>query len=1212
MSEASERRRYPRYQIRLRGLVGPAGGLQSTCVICDYCTGGMLIQLPTDAPRQVSGAFRVGGEAKLNTEFLTPSGPQPFRISARVAWVGGDNVGLAFVAPSEHIVSALQLHDRIARAETGATQAREAGGEARCLARIRHSANGWFPTLVSELLTGTAKELVTTASQLASNVAQQKVFEDIATLERADQVETFIRSLNGVASGDSGQAALPDVGQMEDGELSLVDTDDFERWLQASRLAKTLEDRFGDVLGSIASRIGAVRGDPAATPAAVPFEPRQLALALKDFAQYADLCDDSRQVLFGHAAELLTRQLGVFYARIDDLLEEMGAPAQRRRYTVELRGPAPEDQREGSVEPPSHQAGQAAEASDAPSAAGMRSPFQAVAPGLEPAQLARLLANEARRREGLARQMMGAVREIPGLNDSTSEWLQQLDTLLTRSAVADPMFFQDAQHPLRDIIDQLWHLQMFRPSPDAAPDQDPLRNRVNELIGEIADGKPDSASLREVAARLDQEVDEQSKAYLRNVERVAQTSEGRDRVRRARYAVVQEINRRYAGCQVPDVLPELLQVGWQSLLELSWLRAESDRSHHWHLFELLDNLVALLGGEAAQPRPTEDDPRRLLQQVQDELASIAFDPFRRKQVENRLRRLLLFPDHGDRALITMPRLPQDDDTSASPAAPEGVSQRAWQQALERCTELSVGDRLRLLDGESGHRDTRIAWARTDGGLFTLVDHRGLRVRDIDLAELALGVHQKRIDLLADDGRAASERAVDAMLERMEQALSYHTAHDSLTGLINRQQFHAALERVLSELPDDAATGAVLWVDIDQFRLINDIHGYDVGDRLLVAIARQLEAIAGPGLVGHLGADRFAILRNDIGTTDAEQQAAGLCEAVQQLQVTESGQNIGVTTSVAVVGLNDVAGGFGRLMQAADNALAAAKAGGGNRAYLYREDDPDIARRNEQVHWVAQVDEALDHGHLRLRCQPIVPVRPGGGLVPHYEVLLGVASGSSDPLPVAEFIAAAERYNRMRAVDRWVAGTVIDWIAAHRQLMPALHGFAVNLSGQTASDPSFVDFVRQRFDQTGIDPSWVSFEVTETAAVGDFLRTTGIIQALKAMGCKVALDDFGSGLASYSYLKELPVDWLKIDGVFVRKIASDREDYAVVKSINEIGHFLGKKTIAEYVVDDETLNLVREIGVDFAQGFGISPPLLMDDLAQTVHIADGTTGAEALR
>lgn len=216
---------------------------------------------------------------------------------------------------------------------------------------------------------------------------------------------------------------------------------------------------------------------------------------------------------------------------------------------------------------------------------------------------------------------------------------------------------------------------------------------------------------------------------------------------------------------------------------------------------------------------------------------------------------------------------------------------------------------------------------------------------------------------------------------------------------------------------------------------------------------------------------------------------------------------------------------------------------------------------------------------------------------HFEVLLGVATEDSESLPIAEFIEAAERYNRMRAVDRWVARTVVDWIAAHRSLMPQLHGFAVNLSGQTASDPEFVAYVRDLVQRADIDPSWMSFEVTETAAVADLTAGAGIVQELKKLGFKVALDDFGSGLASYSYLKELPVDWLKIDGVFIRKIAAGRDDYEVVKSINDIGHFLGKQTIAEYVVDDQILSLVRQLGIDFGQGFGISPPMLMEDLVE---------------
>jgi diguanylate cyclase (GGDEF)-like protein len=528
----------------------------------------------------------------------------------------------------------------------------------------------------------------------------------------------------------------------------------------------------------------------------------------------------------------------------------------------------------------------------------------------------------------------------------------------------------------------------------------------------------------------------------------------------------------------------------------------------------------------------------------------------------------------------------------------------WTSLLARCAEIEVGARVRLLNEDDGDRELRVAWIRADRELFVLVDHRGLKAHELQLVELALGLHKQRIEIEQPDGRPLSDRAVDSILVRMEERLAHQAKHDSLTGLINRQQFHAAVQKALDMPARPGDSGVLLWLDIDQFRLVNDIRGYETGDRLLAAIAKLLEGVRGAKVLGHMGGDRFALMLPDIGLADANQRAQEICGLVREMPFDWLGQAVALSSSIGVVGMGIGHEGLGDLLQAADDALAMAKAAGGDRVYVYDEEDPEITRRKESVHWVVQVDEALDRGHLRLRCQPIVPVRAGSGLQPHYEVLLGVHSATSEPLPIAEFIDAAERYNRMRAVDRWIARTAMEWIAANRDQMPLLHGFAVNLSGQTASDPSFIDFVREQFEHTGIDPAWLSFEVTETAAVSDLSSSAGIIQDLKSLGCKIALDDFGSGLASYSYLKELPVDWLKIDGVFVRKIAENREDLAVVKSINEIGHFLGKQTIAEYVGDDKILRLIRAIGVDYAQGFGISPPLFMDELVQTIEAATG--------
>jgi diguanylate cyclase (GGDEF)-like protein len=1150
--------------------------------------------------------YRPGQQLELRVELLTAKGSRAVRIGGSVAWVGGDYFGLSFAKTSDVIVEALRRHDRLARTGSLAEPNRGSGSETRGLARLRHAAQAALPPLLRDLLVMAAEDLLQRAENVSSNTEQQQIFGDINAIEGLRQGDSLTRAIFSAAF-DTGTARTLEAEHAA-GELSLIDPDDFERWLEASRVASMLDRKFSDQLNAMGSRLAALRGSTPRKTLTVPFEPQHFAGALKDIAKQLELGLIARSALFDSASAVLGDKLGGFYAEINAVLDGMGAPAANmdRKVTV-LRPSRPRAEQAheaASAEPadPANPDNDGGPAKVSSISAGKGLPGQAAAMTVDPELLRQLVAREAKQRQELAQELVTFVSDAPNMTDSLAAWMQLLGEPLAREAASDQAFFQNRQHPLREIVDGLGHLQMFRPSHDLNPADDQILQQISEILQPISSGQAGESELRLAAEAVGRLTSDQSRLYQRNVERVVEVSEGRDRVRRARQAVSSEIKRRYLGRQVPEVVPELMDAGWRAVLEIAAINAvDGDDKFITHL-GLLDSVVSGLGGEAFEREPSEPDAKRLFARVEQELATVAFDPFRRNAVESRLRAELTGPARTSVSLVEMPLPDEDSEERASAVPPDGISANAWERSLERCTAVNVGDRIRLLDTKEGDQDLRVAWIRGDREVFVMVDHRGLRVRDIRLAELALGLHQRRIEIEQADGQPLSDRAVDSMLVRMEERLAHQAAHDSLTGLINRQQFHAALEQALAVPGRQDDIGVLLWVDIDQFRLVNDIHGYDTGDRLLVAVARVLEDLPGAKVLGHLGGDRFAIMLPDIGLTDGGRRAQEICELVRTMPFDWSGQSIALSASIGVVGMEAAGESFSKLLQAADDALGAAKASGGNTEFLYREDDPDIARRKESVHWVVQVDEALERGQLRLRCQPIVPVRPHDGLVPHYEVLLGVQSGAAEPLPIAEFIDAAERYNRMRAVDRWVARTAMEWIAAHREHMPELRGFAVNLSGQTASDPSFVDFVRQQFQRTGIEPSWLSFEVTETAAVADLSRSAGIVHDLKAMGCKVALDDFGSGLASYSYLKELPVDWLKIDGVFVRKIAANREDFAVVKSINEIGHFLGKKTIAEYVADDEILRLVREIGVDYAQGFGISPPILLDDLLQTAESA----------
>ena len=1119
----------------------------------------------------------VGGERRL-------------RVGGRIVWKSGDYLGLRFPRSQDTVVEMLRQHQRLQRGgEDRDSASMPPGGTGRALGRMRHAAQALLPDLLRELLVAVPERLLHEADKVGSNTEQAQLFADMNSLDGLRESDRLVRAVinqseAGVNPGSPD--ASPEAG------LSLVDLDDFERWLESSRIATALDRRFNAQLSALASRLRALRGGDAPGQLGVPFEPQHFTRALRDLAKELDFGARTRAVLFEQAGQVLGDRLGDFYRRLDIALDEMRAPGAQSPRGAPPRQASPRPVRR-EQDPPANDAqrGDGAVANPG-SAEGGPGPLRA---NLDPGLLETVTRRAREERRGLATNMVHQANELPDMTDSLRAWLNLLGEPLRDEAEADPAFFRDSTHPLREILDALGHLQMFRTNPDLRLDRDTTRQRVNELLEPIARGDTDPDTVRSVADRLGEFASQQSQRYQQNVKRVVEAAEGRERVRRARHAVVDAINQRYAGRVVPEVLPQLLEAGWRSAMELASLRSDNESEKLQGQLMLTDVAVAKLGGQAFEQASDALSDGELLARIGEELGGAAFDPFRVAAVEARLRRelaalpapLLTF------AALALPDDDKDHDDSGPPA--EGISPIAWESLLARCDAVRVGDRLRFVRIEMGAVELRVAWIRDDRERYTLVDHRGLRARDMSRVELALALHRREVICVPADGRPLSERAVDSMLSRMEERLAHQASHDSLTGLINRNQFTAALAQTLRTPGADRS--ALLWVDIDQFRLVNDMHGYETGDRLLVDVARLLDQPHGFQLIAHFGADRFAILYPVDSADDALDYAEQLREQVASMAFSVAGHRLPVSISVGVVGLDGEAAAVTPLLQAADDALSTAKAAGGNRVCCYSKDAPEIQSHRESLHWLARVDDALEHGQLKLRCQPIVPIRPDAGLRSHYEVLLGVTSGQQEALPIAEFIDAAERYNRMRHVDRWVTRTVMEWIAANRTLMPRLQGFAVNLSGQTVSDPAFIDFFRQQLQRTEIDPSWLSFEVTETAAVADLSTSAGLLKDLKRLGCRVALDDFGSGLASYSYLKELPIDWLKIDGTFVRKIAGDASDYAVVKSINEIGQFLGKQTIAEHVADERILHLVAEIGVDYAQGYAIQRPSLMTSLVQ---------------
>lgn len=422
-------------------------------------------------------------------------------------------------------------------------------------------------------------------------------------------------------------------------------------------------------------------------------------------------------------------------------------------------------------------------------------------------------------------------------------------------------------------------------------------------------------------------------------------------------------------------------------------------------------------------------------------------------------------------------------------------------------------------------------------------------------------------------------------------LSFHAAHDPLTGLINRREFERRLAELLLRAKNDGHQHVLCYMDLDQFKVINDTGGHMLGDKMLRQLAYLLRerVLDGSENLARMGGDEFGLLLENCSTEQAMRIADDIRQVVKDFRFVSEGKTFEIGVSIGLVQIDAGSISVAELLSEADAACYAAKEKGRNRVQIYQPGDIDLARRHGEMQWVSRINQALKEGRFHLYCQAIAPI--GQSRVPHCEVLLRMKDEQGHMVQPLAFIPAAERYGLMPAVDRWVIQSTLEAIGQNLRAQPGqpakLHN--INLSGTTFNDEGFEAFVREQLALHQVPAHAICFEMTETAAVANLEQAATLIKSLKADGCRFALDDFGSGLSSFMYLKSLPVDYLKIDGNFVKGMVDDPVAHAMVQSINTVGHVMGIKTIAEYVENDAILAKLDEMGVDYAQGWAIGMP-----------------------
>ncbi|MGC1508397.1 DUF1631 family protein [Ketobacter sp.] len=787
------------------------------------------------------------------------------------------------------------------------------------------------------------------------------------------------------------------------------------------------------------------------------------------------------------------------------------------------------------------------------------------------------------------------------IEESLRSDLRKLELPLLEVMRTDPTLFTAEFHPTRQAVNYL-ALLSDKGSINVNSNKPILRECVEQLV---QTGAGDEAGTQSVLEKLNVLVEKEKKFIERNLSRVTEACSGQEKIKSANIKVEKELGKRFGDRQSPEILLKLVSSGWRDLMRLSYIR-EGIESRAWEMtLIVLDQLLVRV-------MPGDYDDTKILFKA-EELVKLISKGLSKVSVSDALQQTLV---------AELEQLLKDGVTEQTPCAvysqeydlEESPGERIVKLGLDendkpllrwikRAGNLKEGQWLEFGANNENSSLNQLAWVSENSDRFVFVNHQGMKVLDLVIEDLANQLRLGDAHVLSDSNMPAVEKGLDALIQKIYDQLAYESSHDQLTGLVTRKEFERSIAQSVTKSKRFECTYVLIFIDILQFKVINNTCGYEVGDQFLKEIARRIEgAVTEEAMIGRIGGSEFGVVQ----PIDADQQgyllASDIKESIENNRFISDNQNFVISTVVSMVSFDESNNQILELLRSVESAAEIGKKEGRKEIQVVRPGDERMEERDEVMSWVTRINQALDDEQLKIRCQMIYPIVKSEGALPHFEVLLTVIDQNGEHLPPNDFIRAAEEYSRMGAVDRWVIESVLKWMLAHEEILDQVGGFSINLSGHSLNDETFLDFIFEALVRYEVPRKKLIFEITETTAVANLEDAADFINEMKGIGCRFSLDDFGAGQSSYAYLKRLPVDFIKIDGAFVRNITEDDVDYALVKSITEMGHFLNKKIVAEFVSDDEILEVVKDIGVDYVQGFYLGKPVLIEDLGTSLRPA----------
>ncbi|MHB1186716.1 DUF1631 family protein [Thiobacillus sp.] len=673
------------------------------------------------------------------------------------------------------------------------------------------------------------------------------------------------------------------------------------------------------------------------------------------------------------------------------------------------------------------------------------------------------------------------------------------------------------------------------------------------------------------------------------IARLQEASEGRERIRAARSRVNMALETRLAGREVPGMLLRLLDAGWRQYLVLLEMR-QGAQGEAWDAgLAVLDRLFAWLSPAAEVSRTTEA-AQALLGEIERSLATVNVDA----------TLLAAFMDElGDRLADDTPAAAHE---SAMIFVPPGRLATPQGERGEPPAHARLDDRLRVGDWwdfslEGSRVPMQLIWISQPQASCVFANRSATNKLEFTLPELSRQLRNGLAKPGKDLDLPLIERSEQALFDETYQSLVHQAIHDPVSGMLNRKGFMQRLHQQTG--PDEADKAHVVGIlEFDQFRLIHNTCGEEAVESLARSLASAVRAQLGPdAAVGAFRDDTLALLLPNCSRVDGYPAVDALLDQVKDYHFQHEQHSYRIGFNIGLSEYDPVRFAAAEAVRRADSACITAKTQGRNRMQVYEQDSPELQNQEFLMDWAGRLDSFLQGSGLYLRCQKVMPISADLSLLPYFEILLGIDGEAGLAINPSDFIPAVEHLQRSHEVDIWVMRNVFEWIGANQAIFASVGGFSINLSATSLSSPEVASYLQNVLTGINFPTNKIIFEITETAAIESYGAAQDFIRDIRRHGCRFSLDDFGSGFTSYAHLKNLRTDALKIDGSFVKDMLQNPSDLAMVKSMNDIGHSLGLRTVAEYVESPMILEALREIGVDYAQGYAIHKPCRIDEILE---------------